>query len=134
MPGIIVGTNLVSLDEPCYMLIEVDEVSPITHQWHRFRIFKLVRNDEVVEFRQDMGPRVDTEGFVIIGGWTEHGKLYIEETVGRLLEMADDYRAKLHEGKQIEPRDLVEGYHAYYSSLKMGTKSTFGPRGRVVRG
>ncbi len=93
-----VGTNYVLTDEPAMNLREENFVSPITHQWHRYQIIEVVRDDRVAEYREDMGPSKNFKhGQIrVMGGAIDPStkKIYIEETVGTLREYAQQMKAK----------------------------------------
>ena len=44
-------------DEPCYALTEKDWQTPGSSGWHRYEALVVVRNDELVQWRTDMGSR-----------------------------------------------------------------------------
>jgi len=91
------GTTYVVADEPCFGLKEENLMSPLDGQWHRYQILFVVRADALAEYREDLGLAKDfnAQQMVIPGGERgEDGKIYIEETVGRLKEIADELRSQ----------------------------------------
>ena len=94
---IIPGTNHIDKDEPCWGLYEINLKTPDQHDRHRYQVIWVIRNDKPAEFRIDLG-NVDkfknADQFIIPGGIQDNGKLYIEETVGRLQDMANKMRKR----------------------------------------
>jgi len=94
------ATHYVTNDEPCFNLAEENFVSPEDGKWHRYEILLVVRNDDLAEYRRDMGLRSKfknkqrPEGFRIIGGIKDGNTRFIEETVGSLRQMASQLREK----------------------------------------
>ena len=92
------ATHNVTNDEPCFNLAEVNLMNQTDGRWHRYEILVVVRNDELAEYRRDMGLRDNfknkrnPEGLRIMGGVVDNGKIYIEETVGSLRVMAFQVR------------------------------------------
>jgi len=78
-------------------------------RWHRYEILIVVRDDELAEYRRDMGLRDNFEhksrldGLRIMGGVKDGNKIYIEETVGRLRDMAFQLRESPAFDKQEIP-------------------------------
>ena len=94
MPNIICGTNVISLDEPCLGLYELNLQSPGSRGFHRYQIIHVMRGDRPTEMRRDLGMAKDikTDQFRIPGGAMENGKFYIEHTVGELIDIAEYMR------------------------------------------
>jgi len=89
------GTTYVTEDEPCLGLYEMNLQSPGSRGFHRYQIIQVIRNDEVVEHRWDMGLAKKFKGkdqLRILGGAKVDGKIYIEETVGTLRDIANHLR------------------------------------------
>ena len=97
MAGILYGTTFIQEDEPCMGLFELSLQSPGSRGFHRYQILQVIRNDEIVEYREDMGLATKWSGkdqLRILGGAKVDGKLYVEETVGTLREVANQLRSK----------------------------------------
>jgi len=91
-------TNYVSVDEPCLNLKEEDIVNPQGKR-RRFRIFAVIRNDKIAEHWEDLGHSENFRGVQqirILGGGRDPdtGRIWIEHTVGELLEIARDPRIR----------------------------------------
>ena len=93
-----IATSYVLNDEPALGLSEVNLVSPETHQWHRYQIIRVVRDDKVAEYREDMGPSKNFTDCqrLIPGGAIDPStkKMYIEETVGSLRTYSQQMKDK----------------------------------------
>uniref|UniRef100_A0A6M3LTM4 Uncharacterized protein n=1 Tax=viral metagenome TaxID=1070528 RepID=A0A6M3LTM4_9ZZZZ len=91
-----IGTSFLFEDEPCFCLTEDDLV--IDRKRRRYRSYTVVRGDNLATFREDLGDSrwFKTDPIRIIGGVRDPvtQKLYIEETVGSLLDIALTMRAK----------------------------------------
>ena len=112
MSGLYKATHYVTDDEPCMNLAEVNLVSPHDGKWHRYEILMVIREDELAEYRRDMGLRSKfkhkekPDGLRIVGGFYDpftHERC-IEETVGRLRDMAFQIR----EAPAFDKQDLPE--------------------------
>lgn len=96
------GTTYVLSEEPAYNLAEVNLIAPTGKggdtDWYRFQIIVVMRDDRLTEYRERMGlaKNFTADQFRIIGGIKDEitGVFHIEETVGRLKEMANQLRAK----------------------------------------
>ena len=110
MSGLYRATHYVTNDEPCINLAEVNLISPHDGQWHRYEILIVIRDDELAEYRKDMGLRSKfkhkekPDGFRIMGGFYDPytKERCIEETVGSLRDMA----LALREYPSFDKRDL----------------------------
>lgn len=86
------GTSYVLNDEPCLNLAEVNLLTPDYKERHRYEIIYLVRDDDrLYEYRRDMGREENfkADQMRIMGGVIDKGKVYQEETVGSLRDMAN---------------------------------------------
>lgn len=101
MPELVGGTTYILADEPCLNLAEVNLIAPKNDgtsdtDWYRFQIILVVRDDKPTEYRERLGLAKDfkASGINIIGGGRDGitGKLWSEETVGRLRDMAEEMR------------------------------------------
>ncbi len=100
------GTNVVTLDEPCLGLFELNYKTPNQKARHRYQIILVMRNDKPAEFRRDLGLTSKFKGkdqFRIPGGIISKNKVYIEHTVGELKDIADALRVK----RPFDKRELV---------------------------
>ena len=100
------GTAYVLPDEPCYYLEEKN------HHGHRIQRVTVVRNDKLADWTKDLG---ESKSFMapevqFIGGFQDGGKLFIEETVGTLQGMADDFRNRDFSNETVVLPDLLDGY------------------------
>lgn len=102
------GTAFVLEDEPCLLLVEMNLKAPDQKLRKRYQIIHVIRNDKPAEFRQDLGlaKEFKADQFRIPGGIIDEqmGRIYIEETVGRLKEMADQIRGN----PPFNKRELVK--------------------------
>jgi hypothetical protein len=111
---ILYGTTYIEEDEPCLGLFEMMEQSPGSHGFHRYQIIYVMRGDRPAEYREDMGLAKKWRGvdqFRIPGGVYDEdtGKYYVEETVGRLREIAHKLRTKpLFDKKELVGLDKVK--------------------------
>lgn len=141
MSLVLLGTDWVSEDEPCYVLREEDAQAPDGKGFHRYQIAKVMRGDKLVEFRKDMGLSVNFTGepVAIVGGCTdpETGRMYIEETFGSLLEVLQRVRGQYgyEAPERPKPTDLVDYYHTIWDRQEKQGKalSTFGAAGKIQR-
>ncbi len=90
------GTNYVLDDEPCIGLYEMEEQAPDSKGFHRYQIIHVMRNDELAEYRKDLGlaKKFKHDSIRIPGGARMKGVFYIEHTVGELRDIADAVRNK----------------------------------------
>lgn len=114
MAEIMPGTTYVLADEPCCSLSELNEMAPDYHSIRRYQILHVVRGDRLAEYRKDLGLASDFRAFPfqIVGGFKDGktGRIYIEETVGRMKEMADEMRNRDESSRTIPVSDLIGGY------------------------
>ncbi len=97
MATIPLGTSWVSPDEPCLGLFELDYQSPGNRGFHRYQIAQVIRDGQVAEYREDLGPSKKFKGVPqrrFPGGTIDPQtrRIFIVETVGRLKEAADTGR------------------------------------------
>ena len=90
------GTHYIREDEPCLNLAEVNLLAPDGKGRFRYEIIVVIRDDEPAEYRRKMGKASDfTASEVnIIGGVIDGNKIYAEETVGSLRDIAFTLREK----------------------------------------
>ena len=105
---VFVGT--VSPDEGCWSLAEYDEQSGLPGVGvRRFRHIRVMRLQKPCDYVEDIGPP-GRPGFVIPGGYRNpQGRYTIVHTVGELTEIAENFKPALV--GEIEPHDLLQGYH-----------------------
>jgi hypothetical protein len=89
------ATIEVSLDEPCFNLVEVNLMHPSGRALHRYLILSVVRGGRLAEYREDMGPAVRYgQQLRIPGGvFWDNGRFECLHTVGELLDIAEELRA-----------------------------------------
>lgn len=139
MSRLILGTNAVSMDEPCFVLKELHEQSPGSRGWRRYQIIKVMRADRVAEFRRDLGParRFKVEQFCIPGGVVdEAGRIEIVCTVGELYDAAELLRSdKYRRPDPQQTPDLVGEYREQPERRRLWRKrrSMSGPLVRIQR-
>lgn len=124
MTDILIGTHHVRLDEPCFCLSEFNLQSPDYKGFRRYQSIKVVRNDMVTEMRKDLGPakQFKAEEFCLVGGWKdERGRIHIEETVGRMLDMAEYLRHQVNDWS-ISSQDLLKGYTELIEQKKINMR------------
>ena len=110
LANVLYGTHWISEDEPCLGLFEMHEQSPDSRGFHRYQIIYVMRGDKPAEYRKDMGSYKKWRGcpqLRILGGANIDGKFYIEETVGRLRDIADYERNVKHDYKDIVGVDAL---------------------------
>ena len=97
MSKLVVGAAGITDDEKCLGLYEMNFKTPDQSARHRYQIIMVIRDDKPAEYRIDLGDAKkfkNVDQFRIPGGVTDYttGKIYIEETVGRLKTIADQLR------------------------------------------
>jgi len=103
----LIGTNYVLKDEPCLGLYELNYQAPDNSGFHRYQIILVIRNDRPAEYRKDLGLAKKFKGvdqLRIPGGVRDKatGKIAIAHTVGQLMDIADQLRAKpLYDKKEL---------------------------------
>ena len=95
---LVLGATDISDDDPCLGLYELNFKSPDQRSRHRYQIIMVVRNDKPAEYRIDLGLASkfkNIDQFRIPGGVVDdNGQIFIEETVGRLKDIANKMRRK----------------------------------------
>lgn len=132
------ATLEVNMDEPCFNLSELNQLSPPPDQvLHRFQIVIVVRGDCLAEYREDLGlaasftrPEFRIPGAVTVG----KGRVEVLHTVAELREIAECLRDTVHM-LPFEPTDLQAAYDRYWENLVkvVAHESTFGSLARLVR-
>lgn len=114
MSSLLLGTTIVSPDEPCLGLYELHMQSPNSRGFRRYQIVMVMRGDHPAEARRDMGPaskfKHATE-FRIPGGArdSDTGRFHVEHTVGELVDIADALRSEPQ--RAIQPSVSLDGLH-----------------------
>ena len=115
-------TDHVSMDEPCIMLFEFNSPAPDFLSVRRWRHIWVIRNDAGAEYREDLGPAGDYgDAFVLAGGEPEQGIDGIVETVGRLIDAAEDIKLHPFETEGIVRTDLEGAYHDMMDQRRLVT-------------
>ena len=98
MAIIMVGTSWISEDDKCLKLWEEDMQSPNYEGFHRYRSFRILRGDKVVEFKEDLGNCSNFRGIEPVVLWCGviDGGVFYGHNVGEAREMADQYRNHVH--------------------------------------
>ena len=105
-------THYYSMDEPCGMLLEFNGPALDSHSVRRWLHLWVLRNDEWHEYREDMGPPGDYGDVIVLsGGEMDDGINGIAETVGRLIDCANDIKLHPFETEGIVRTDLEGAYH-----------------------
>jgi hypothetical protein len=141
MSKLVLGTNVVSFDEPCFSLKEIIAPAPDSKSLRRYQVLKVIRHgDKLAEMRRDLGPARGFQAteFVIPGGVADPqtGRVEILHTVGELVDIADLIRSDVYE--RPEPpkgADLIQGYYDSPDKKRRRRKrqSTFGYGGKTQR-
>jgi len=130
-------TRVVTEDEPCYLLAELNLLNASKMVRHRYQVLKVVRNDSLVTAYVDLGPAHlhKADQVTIPGGYVgDNGKGYVFSTVGELREIADSLRSAPVR-REIEPADLLGAYRNLIEErTRFATRrTTFGYGGVLVR-
>jgi len=139
MPKRILPTTLfIRKDEPCVLLVELNRLSPDSRSMRRYQMVVVVRNDRPAEFRIDRGPATEDEQFRVLGCVEDQvsGHVEVLHTVEELQEIADYLRDRRSGWtREIEPHDLVQGYHNYMEELPLALRhvSVSGPLVTISR-
>jgi len=118
---LLVGTLSIRKDEPAWSLEELNLPPADFGPPRRYQIVKVVRDDQLVEHRTDMGPVSafgTTKQLNIIGGTVdERGHGHVWETVASLLDYADNLRGKQFDWDEI-PAMSAQDYLTSYEEEK----------------
>lgn len=142
MSKLILGTNVVAMDEPAWSLKEINGPAPDSKSVRRWQVIKVVRNDCLVEFRRDLGlaKRYAANEFLIPGGvLTDEatGRAEILHTVGELYDIAELLRSDVYERpERPEGIDLIQHYRDRPEKQQRRRRklSQFGPMFKIERG
>jgi len=110
---IILGTDYVDNDEPCFALSEVNLQAPDSKGFRRYRIIRVIRGQRLADYKVDLGlaKNFSAEQFCIPGGWVgDDGKVYIEETVGSLKDWANRFRERKPMITEVPLTDILGTY------------------------
>lgn len=114
MSKLLYGTTFVRDNEPCLMLKEIARQSPNSKGFHRYQIIKVLRDDKIVEFEQDLGlsKNIRVDPFIIPGGVETKRGGEILHNVGELRDIAEQVRnTKFWDKKELaQNNDIREKY------------------------
>ena len=127
------ATLLVKEDERAWSLRERNLVRPPTHQWHRYQIITVVRDDHLAEWWHDLGPAEQFKGPEIeVPSLGEH-------SVAELREIADGYRNRTDwisfAAEQRAESTLIADFLTQTEEnwKIINNQSVFGPGGQIQR-
>ena len=102
------GTSFVLEDEPCLRLSELVKPSP-SGQPHRYQIIKVLRDDKIHEFRDDLGlaSNFKIDQFIIFGGFDYGKKGEIWHSVGYLRDLAYQVREIRWDKKEMAQNNEI---------------------------
>ena len=128
MSYLIIGTNTVRLNEPCYLLVEQNLNRDGT--WRRWQTIWVIRDDKTVPMMRDMGPKENftADQFCVVGGGKDYytGRIWIEHTVAELLEMAEDIRNEPFDKTGLMVTDLGAQFQLEHEKkLKIARKGDY---------
>lgn len=111
--GLVLTTQVVSMDEPCLGLSEVELQSPGSQGFHRYQVLAVVRGGRISNYMRDLGPAqkfVGVHQFRVPGGILNNltGRMEIVHTVGELYDIADYLRAGYSHPPEFRPSDLYQ--------------------------
>ena len=139
MPSLETEHALIQMDEPCLLLHEMNMQSPDSSGFRRYQFLDVVRKDERLRCRIDLGPagNFKADQFQIPSGVKDEitGRWDIMHTVAELREMADQWRDRPPMSAQEEPSDLIMGYYDQLEQKYLAQEfiSVDGPHIRVWR-
>ena len=124
-----VRTRVVTDDEPCYLLAELNRPSLTYKSRSRYQMLWVVRGDRLVTAHVYLGPAASFahDQFQIPGGEISEGRGKVWHTVAELREIADELRA-LKPHRELEPADLQGNFREFVDERGRRRKhrSTFG--------
>lgn len=128
-------TQLVHPDEPAWSLREINLVRAPTHQWRRYQIVTVIRDDRFTEWWSDLGPKENHDAAEF-----EIPSLF-EHTVAELWEIALEVRCGPNTGfeqRRLELagestliRDFIDQYEERRQMIH--NRSQYGPGGHKQR-
>lgn len=130
--------KVVTEDEPCYLLAELNLLNASNMARHRYQVLKVARNDRLVTAFIDLGlASLYTANEVTIpGGYVDEatGRGYVYHTVGELRAIADRLRSDSTR-VEVEPSDMEGVWQRFIEERKRfkTRQSTFGYGGELVR-
>ena len=111
MSSLVSATVTARMDEPCIRVVERNGRTPDGKRLRRFQDVWVMRAQGPAVCVLDLGPArtFKCDEFQIIGGFTDPvtKRVYIEETVGSLVDAADQHRKELSRTRDMLPRDLL---------------------------
>ena len=95
---IALATNVIHPDEKAYILGERNLIRPPLHEWRRYQVIVVNRDDQLAEWWDDLGPAEDftAPGLDVLSEW--------EHTVAELQDIAERQRL----GEDYWQKRLVE--------------------------
>ena len=102
----------VSMDELCYMLFEFEKFG------RRHRHIRVVRDDVIKEYQEDLGPADGSSQIGLSGGEPERG---LDATVGTLIDVANYFKLHPFKLEGIVRTDLVAAYHDVMDQRRLVT-------------
>ena len=108
MARILYGTTWVQEDEPCIHLVETNRQSPGSRGFHRYQEITVYRGGKFYVYSEDLGLAKKYKGVPLLnipGGVVEGRMVFIEETVGRLREIALQLRDEKYDVKAMLRQD-----------------------------
>lgn len=130
--------RIVTEDEPCYLLAELNLLNASNMARHRYQVLKVVRNDRLVTAYIDLGLAsfYKADQVTVPGGYVDDatGRGYVFSTVGELREIADRLRSAPVR-REIEPADLQGAWLCFIEERRRfkTRQSTYGYKGELVR-
>lgn len=120
----------ISTDEPAYNLKEVIEPASDYKAMRRYQYIRVVRGQELVEWRRDMGLASDftASQLRVMGGWidTQTGRGVCYETVGTLMEEADKMRRDQAQETPYEMKPSINFAQAYADQVDRERREAVG--------
>ena len=120
-------------DELAYRLSEINMVRPPSYQWHRYQIILVIRDDKIVEWWNDLGPRKANQPQFTIPSLWEHTVAELR-AIAEETRLGDTYWLKRSEELQSESTmitDLIE--QSAERSQIINNRSVFGYKGQHQR-
>ncbi len=102
-------TGVVDMDEPAVRLAEMNLTSDEWGEPHRVQTVYLIRGEELVEFKKDLGPTrgFTRDEFAIQCGFKKDNDAWEStDTVGRVMEQAEENRQFQNIQREEDPPDF----------------------------
>jgi hypothetical protein len=135
--GLVVSTNRVFDDEPCFSLREENRLSKSGKSFCRYQILRVVRDDRLVTAVVYLGMAANytADPFQVVSGVIDDdGKGEALYSVAEVRDVADEIRARPPR-REVKPQDLQGQYVAHVEETirKQRHQSTFGSKVSLVR-